>query len=154
MRSMNEIDEKVEIFERKLGAQAELYHTLVGLSREQVEKISAEDIDALMRLLDRKKEVIDEIEQVETAVEPLRQFWEAHKDEVAEPVRARLRAVVDEIRTLLEEALEIEEAGRRKLGITTDEVEDQMRQLSAGPRAMRSYAPGQDQKPRFMDHTG
>ena len=154
MRSMNEIDEKVEAFERKLREQAELYRTLVGLSREQMEKISAEDVDALMRFLEEKKEVIDKIEQVETAAEPLRQFWEAHKDEVAEPVHERLKAVVDEIRELLKEALEIEEAGRLKLGITKDEIEGQIRQLSAGPRAMRSYSAEQDQKPRFMDHTG
>jgi stage III sporulation protein SpoIIIAA len=151
---MNEIDEKIEVFEQKLGAQAELYRTLIGLARAQADKISAEDVDALMRFLEKKKVIIDEIEQVGATAEPLRQFWESHKDEVAEPVRERLKAVVDEIRALLEELMEIEEAGRRKLGITKDEVESQMQQLSAGPRAMRSYAPGRDQNPRFMDHTG
>jgi hypothetical protein len=154
MNPMNEIEEKVKAFERTLGEQAELYRALIGLSREHVDKISAEDVDALMVFLEKKRKIIDEIEQVEVAAEPLRRFWESHKDEAPEPVRASLRAVVDEIRALLEELVEIEEADRRKLGITKDEIEQQMRQLSAGPRAMRSYAPGRDQKPRFMDHTG
>ena len=151
---MNEIDEKMGVFEQKLGAQAELYRALIVLAREQVDEIPAEDVDTLMLSLDKKRKVIDEIEQIEVAAEPLRRFWESRKDDVAEPVRAGLRVVVDEIRTLLEELLEIEEAGRRKLGITKDEIEDQIQQLSAGPRAMRSYGLGQDQKPRFMDQTG
>lgn len=154
MGTMNEIDKKVELFERKLRAQAELYRGLISLAREQIDQISAESVEALVPFLEKKKRIIDEIEQIEMAADPLRRFWEEHKDEVGEPVRARLKAVVDEIRTLLEELLEIEAAGQRQLGITKDALEEQLQQLSDGPRAVRSYAPKPDHKPRFMDRTG
>lgn len=151
---MNEIDEKILLFEEKLRAQAELYGTLIELARQQVDQISARDVDALTLSLERKKTVVEEIEQIEMAADPLRRFWEAHKDEVGEPARGRLRAVVDEIRTLLEELLEIEAGSQQKLGMTKDELEEEMRELNDGTRAMHSYAPKPDPNPRFMDRTG
>lgn len=154
MESAELIDEKVRLFEQKLRAQAELYRALLGLAREQAEKISAENVDAFVIFLEEKKKVFDEIENIEMAADPLRRFWEAHKEEVGESVRARLRAVVDKIRALLKELLEIESQSQRKLGITKDALEERIRQLSAGPRAMHSYARKPDQRPRFMDQTG
>jgi hypothetical protein len=151
---MNEIDEKVSLFEEKLRAQAELYGVLIALARRQIDQISARDVDALTLSLERKKTVVDEIEQIEMAADPLRRFWEAHKDEVSEPIRGRLRAVVDEIRTLLEELLEIEAGSQQKLGMTKDELEEQLQDLSDEKRAMHSYAPKTDPTPRFMDQTG
>ena len=151
---MSEIDEKVQLFGEKLRAQAELYSVLIGLARKQVDQISARDVDALTLSLEQKKTVVDEIEQIEMAADPLRCFWESHKDEVGEPTRVRLRAVVDEIRTLLEELLEIEAGSQRILGITKDALEEQMQELSDGARAVHSYAPKPDEKPRFMDQTG
>jgi hypothetical protein len=151
---MSEIDKKVALFEEKLRAQAELYGVLIGLAQQQVDQILARDVDALTLSLEKKKAVVDEIEQIEMAADPLRRFWEAHKGEVGEPARARLRAAVDEIRTLLEELLEIEAGSQQKLGLTKDELEEQLQELNDEKRAMHSYAPKPDPKPRFMDQTG
>jgi len=151
---MNEIDEKVGLFEEKLRAQAKLYTVLIDLARKQADQISARDVDALTLSLEQKKSVVSEIEEIEMAAGPLRRFWETHKDEVGEPTRARLREVVDEIRTLLEELLEIEAGSQRKLGITKDALEEELQELSNGARAIHSYAPKPDEKPRFMDRTG
>jgi hypothetical protein len=127
---------------------------LIGLARKQIDHISARDVDALTLSLEQKKTVVDEIEQIEMAADPLRRFWETHKDEVGEPTRTRLRAVVDDIRALLEELLEIEAGSQRRLGITKDALEEQMQELSDGSRAVHSYSPKPDEKPRFMDQTG
>ena len=149
-----QINQKTELFEKKLLAQAELYRLLLTLARKQAEEILTENVDAFVLLLEEKRKIVGEIEEIETAAEPLRRFWEAHKDEVGESVRARLRAVVDETRGLLEELLELESQSQRKLGVTKDALQEQIRQLSAGPQAMHSYARKPDQKPRFMDQTG
>ena len=86
MGTMNEIDEKVELFGRKLRAQAELYRGLISLAREQIDQISAESVDKLVLFLEKKKRIIDEVEQIEMTVDPLRQFWEERKDEVGSRV--------------------------------------------------------------------
>ncbi len=148
------IEEKVERFEQTLRAQAELYRTLLGLAKRQSEEISAENTDAFVRLLEKKKKVMEEIGELELTADPLRTFWETNREKISEQTRANLRSVVDEIRTLLEELLELESKSQRRLGITKDTVQEQIRQLSVGPEAMRSYRQGPDQKPRFMDETG
>ena len=148
------IEQQVELFEQKLRAQAELYRMLLGLVRNQSEKISADNVDELVVFLEDKKKLVGEIEDIQAAAEPLRHFWEAHKDEVGEDSRAGLRAVVDEIREILEELLELESSSQQKLGTTKEELEEQIRQVSSGPQAMQSYARKPDQKPRFLDQTG
>lgn len=149
-----QIDQKAELFEQKLLAQAGLYRTLLTLARRQAEEISTENVDAFVLLLEEKRKVVSEIEALEMAADPLRRFWETHKDEVDETIRARLRGVVDEMRGLLEELLELESQSQRKLGMTKDALQEQMRQLSTGAQAMHSYARKPEQNPRFMDQTG
>ena len=148
------INEKIELFEQKLRAQAELYRSLMDLARKQAEKISAENVDELVLCLEEKKRVVEEIEAIEVDAAPLREFWEANKDNADEQIRAGLRAAVDEIRTLLEELLELEAQSQRKLGASKDALQDQIRDLSTGSQAISSYAPSPDQSPRFMDQKG
>ncbi len=148
------IGRNAELLEQKLRAQAELYRMLLGLARRQAEELSAEDVDAFVASLEDKKKVVGEIDDLEAAADPLRRFWEEHKDDVAEDTRAKLRAVVDEIRVLLEELLELEADSQRRLGVTKDSLEEQIRQLSVGPKAMLSYSRKTDHRPRFMDEMG
>jgi hypothetical protein len=154
MKPAELIEEKVERFEHNLRAQAELYRTLLGLARRQAEEISAENMDGFVLFLEEKKKIVEEIGDIEASAAPLRLFWEEHKGHVGEQTRVKLRAVVNEIRGLLEELLELESSSQRKLGITKDSLEEQIRQVSTGPRAMRSYTQGPDCKPRFMDERG
>lgn len=149
-----DIREKASLFEQKLRAQTELYGTLLGLAKRQVQEISAENIDAFTLLLDDKKKVIEELGEIEAATIPLRQYWEAHMDQADEETRARLRTVVNRIRGILEELLEVEADSQKQLGMAKDEIEEQIRQVGSGGQAMRSYAPSPDHKPRFMDKSG
>jgi hypothetical protein len=148
------IEKKVAQFQQKLRAQAELYLTMLGLAKKQTREISYESIDAFVLLLEEKKKIIEEIREIELATVPLRQFWETHKDEVSEQTRVELRSVVNEIREILQELLEIESQSQRKLGITKDMVEKDLRQVSLAPKAMRSYKRHRDSRPRFMDENG
>jgi len=143
-----------EHFQRNLNAQAELYRTLLDLAKKQTQEIAGKNLDAFMQTLEEKKKVITEIGDIELATIPLRESWEAHKDTASEETRAKLRSVVDEIRTVLEELLQIESASQQRLGITKDMVEEELRQISTGTRAMSSYKGKPACKPRFMDETG
>lgn len=154
MEPAEQMEQKIERFEQKLRAQAELYRTLLGLTRRQAEEMSEENVDAFVLFLEEKKKVVGEIEDIEASAGPLRSFWETHRDDVSESTCAKLRAVVNEIRTLLEEILELEAGSERKLGAAKDSLEEQIRQLSVGSKAMHSYSRKLDHRPRFMDETG
>jgi hypothetical protein len=148
------IEKKVDEFQHNLRAQAELYRTLLGLAKRQTQEIADENMDAFVLLLEEKKKIVREIGEIELATIPLRQFWETYNEKVNEETRVKLRSVVNEIRTLLEELLKIESQSQQELGITKDMVEEELRQVGAGPKAVRSYRPRADSKPRFMDETG
>ncbi len=149
------IEYKIEQFGQKLRAQAGLYRTLLGLARKQAEQMtSADNVDALVAILEEKRKVVDEIEGIEASCGPLRRLWEDHRDDVSESTREKMRAVVGEIRALLEELLELEDSSRQKLGLAKDSLEEEIRQLGVGPKAMRSYSKKPDDLPRFMDETG
>ncbi|MBI4831860.1 MAG: flagellar export chaperone FlgN [Candidatus Lindowbacteria bacterium] len=147
-------EQKIQQFYDKLRAQSELYQTLLGLAKRQTLEISYDNIDAFMLLMEEKKKVVEKIEQVEVAAAPLREYWETNRDGVSEQTRTKLRAVVDQIRGLLEELLEVEAQSQQKLGIAKNAVGEELRQVSVGSKAMRSYRRHPDGKPRFMDETG
>ncbi|RJP73371.1 MAG: hypothetical protein C4532_04505 [Candidatus Abyssobacteria bacterium SURF_17] len=148
------VEERVAEFWHKLGAQAELYRTLLGLTKRQALQIAEENLDGFMLLLEEKKKVIKEIGDIEQATIPLREYWESHKEDISDGTRVKLRSVVDEIRATLEELLALEARSQRELGLAKEVLAEEMRQVGAGRQAMRSYNRGADQKPRFMDETG
>ena len=154
MDSTRPVEETVEEFYRNLLAQAELYRMLLGLTKRQAQEIARESIDAFAQLLEEKKKIVEEIGTIEQTATPLRELWESHKDEVSEPVRTKLRAVVDEIRALLEELLELESQSQQKLGLTKSAIEEEIKQVDIGARAMHSYKQHPDCEPRFMDENG
>lgn len=154
MGSPKIVEEKVTEFRHKLGAQAELYRTLLGLTKRQTLQIAEENLDGFMLLLEEKKKVIKEIGDIEQTTIPLREYWETHKEDISEGTRIELRSVVDEIRTILEELLALEAKSQRELGLAKEVLAEEMRQVGVGQQAMRSYKHGADQNPRFMDETG
>ena len=154
METQEHIEEKVKELERRLKIQAELYRSLLGLAKQQVHEISAQNLDVFMTVLEQKKTIIEKIGEVEAEIRPLRDYWESHKEEAAEKDRKKLRSVIDEIRSVLEELVDVESRSQKELGSAMNTVEEQMRQLSVGPEALRSYSKGEEAKPRFMDEVG
>jgi arsenate reductase-like glutaredoxin family protein len=148
------IESQFERFRQLLRAQAELYRTLIGLARKQAKEIAARQIDEFIHVLEEKRTVLQEIESIELLSAPLRNLWETENHRAAEPTRAGLREVVEEIRGLLEELLELESHSQRELGQAKELVEEELRQVTAGPDAIRSYRGTIQCKPRFMNETG
>ncbi|MBI5119251.1 flagellar export chaperone FlgN [Candidatus Poribacteria bacterium] len=148
------MEEKIEQFYDKLRAQSDLYRVLLGLAKKQTLEISYENVDSFMLLMEEKKKIVERIEEIEVTAAPLREFWETNRDGISEQGRSKLRAVVDQIRGLLEELLEVEAQSQHELGIAKNTVEEELRQVSVGSKVMRSYRRSPDGKPRFMDETG
>lgn len=148
------IDESFERYQQLLRAQAELYRTLIRLAKKQAAEIAERNIDGFVAVLEEKRSVLREIESLELSAVPLRHLWESQNHRVDEPVRARMKEVVEEIQTLLEELLKIESVSQRELGIAKESVEEELRQVSTGSNALRSYKGPYQCKPRFMNEIG
>jgi len=148
------IDEQAIQFEQLLCRQAELYRTLLELARRQAEEISAEDVDAFIVTLAEKSSVIEEIVEIDQSAVPLRQVWDAHRDEFEDETRNRVKTAVEEIRRLLAQLLELESKSQELLGRAKGSIEERFRQLNAGPGAVRTYTQTGDSRSRFVDRTG
>ncbi|RJP14965.1 MAG: hypothetical protein C4520_20540 [Candidatus Abyssobacteria bacterium SURF_5] len=148
------IEREFERFQQMLRAQAELYRTLIGLAKKQAQKIAEKHIDGFIGVLEEKRTILQEIESIEVSSAPLRDAWESRSQLADEETRRRVRGLVDEIRRLLEELLELESNSQSELGHAKDLVEEQLRQVNAGPDAMRSYKGPVQCKPRFMNEIG
>jgi hypothetical protein len=147
-------EEKVERLECGLREQASCYRMLLELAKRQAEELSAENLDAFMVILEEKKKIIEKIGELEALTQPLRNYWESHKEEIGEESRARLRSVVADVRAVLEELLQVESKSQQQLGGKKDGVHEQIRQLGIGSEAMRSYMKNTAGKARFMDEVG
>ncbi len=148
------IDLEFERFQQVLRAQAELYRTLLALAKRQAAEISARNIKGFIAALDEKKLVLEEIGSLELTAAPLRHAWESQSEVVTDQTRARVRSLVEEIRTLLQQLLEVEMESQTELGVVKDTVEEELRQVTTGPEAIRSYKGPNQCKPRFMNEIG
>ncbi len=135
------ITTQVERFAEQLDAQAGHYRAVLALGAEQAAALERHDLVAFHTLLARKSTLLGEIAGLEEQNSPYRAVWEAHREDLAGPVRDRLRGVVDELRTLLEQLLEMERACEAKLAATKLDVERELTQLGRGRQALQSYQP-------------
>lgn len=154
MESRESLEREFGRFQQLLRAEAELYRTLIGLAKRQAEEIAAKNIEQFVRVLEEKRTVLQEIESIELAGVPLRDLWESENQRADEETQAGVRTVVDEIRRLLEQLLELETACQQDLGRAKDVVEEELRQVTTGPDAIGSYRGTYQCKPRFMNETG
>jgi len=148
------IDTQFERFQQMLRAQAELYRTLISLAKKQAAEISVRNIEGFLAALEEKRMVLQEIEALELSSVSLRQQWESQNHLATDQTRAQMRLVVEEIRKLLHELLELETTSQQELKEAKDSVEEELRQVSAGPEAVRSYKGPSQCKPRFMNEIG
>lgn len=154
MNSQESIEQQFERYGQVLGAQAELYRTLISLARKQSDEITERRFEQFVHVLEEKRKILQEIESLELSSMPLRDLWESENHRADERIRLELRDVVEEIRNLLEELLSIESACQMELGNAKELVEEELRHISAGPNAIRSYRGRNQCKPRFMNEIG
>jgi hypothetical protein len=148
------IDEKFEQFHQVLRAQAELYRTLLGLARKQTKKIADKNIESFIKLLEEKRSILQEIESLEFSNAPLRYLWDAQNHRADGQTRTEIRLAVEEIRSLLEELLKVEMISQQELGVVKDSVEEELRQVSTGAGAFRSYKGRYQCKVKFLNEIG
>ena len=145
---------QVEAFADQLDAQAACYRAVLALGAEQAAALEAHDLAAFHELLGQKATLLGDIAGLDATAAPYRVTWEAHRSDVEEPLRVRLRAIVDEIRGLLEQLLDMERACETQLAATKQDVERELSQLGQGRQALRSYQPQAEPPAQRLDLGG
>lgn len=124
---------------RLLKEQAVICEQLRDLSRRQVDLVNNRKEDDLLRLLAEKQKLIDRHESIYTLSKPLREDWEKCRDRASQPARAQAEAAWDNLRTILNEVVELEDASRTTLQSQQDKVGLDIHKIQRGKALHKAY---------------
>lgn len=148
----NETGDVLALLER----QRDLYRELKSHSDQQDELIAAGATDRLLSLLAERQRLIDGLGQVSASLSPYRSRIAAIADQAGDEVGGRMRALVEEVRGLLESIIENDDKGKADLAAARDKVGGQIRQAAGAVVAAGAYGgprPGGG-RPKFMQQKG
>lgn len=131
----------IEALAEQLDAQAVDYRAILAIGAQQRAALNEQDLTAFHGLLAQKTAVMESIAERDRTAAPYRAVWEAHRHDIAAPLRDRLRKVIEELRALLEQLLVMERECEAQLGEAKRGVERELQQLGQGRQALQSYQP-------------
>ena len=127
---------------KALERERQLLENFICLSEEQLLLLDAENIDAVNSLLERRADLMMEL----TAIEATLSTWitQIRGDSSVTPEMMReLRLVNDEIVSMANHIVEIDEQTHEKLDLIKKKTCRQIQELDRGGRALQLYADAQ-----------
>lgn len=140
-----------ELFANELARQRDKYRTLLDITRQQQAVIDSGNVDALLQLAERKRGVLDEIEAIDKGILPWKREWRVLKKTLSTDEVARVERVVEEITTLLQELIRLEDATRQAGQKRQTETQDEMKDLKRKRQAFDAYKPQSEQEGSYLD---
>jgi hypothetical protein len=138
-----------------LERQRVCYEVVRDLGREQSAAIEAGDTSALLKILARKQEAMQQVAAASAEGDDLLAAWEREKDGVPADERARVEETHRQVKEILGEVLELEEQGRSALQAKTGERGKKIAGLQKGKQMLKAYGaqPQRRDGGRFTDNT-
>ena len=131
--------------------QRELYEKMVEVTREQNRRIESNEVDALLKVLENKNQLLREIGDIEKGAAPLRRQWnEAHKEMDAETVK-RVETGIGGTKEVLQALLKLEEEGREMMERQRGAAGDQIRQIQQKRKVRNAYGQKRPGGSQFID---
>ncbi len=137
-----------------LGTQRDLYIELDRLSQAQAGLVSAEDADGLLGVLGEREQVMERVLEVNAALEPFRRRWGDVVEQLDDPARDSVNAIVAELETLTKSIAERDEADRRAMESRRAEIAGELGTVNRKQAAMRAYGSPSSAGPRYEDRQG
>src|SRR5262245_6129956 len=127
---------------KALERERKLLENFICLSEEQLLLLDAENIDAVNSLLERRADLMMEL----TAIEATLSTWitQIRNDSSVTPeMMHELRAVNDEIVSMANHIVEIDEQTHERLDLIKKKAGREIQELNRGGRALQLYADAQ-----------
>ena len=141
----------IESFADDLMLQKEKYVQMTAIVREQQIAIDKNDMESLSKLLDKKRGLLVEIENVDRKISKIKTNWNSIRESVAPELRNKIENVVDKISDVLKELIALEETGRNSMEAKKGFVSNELKKLQTKKKAKNAYyQKGADQS-RFLD---
>jgi flagellar biosynthesis/type III secretory pathway chaperone len=138
-------------FLEALRRQEDKYGQMVALVEEQKKLLSGSDVDALMGLLERKRSLLAEIEELEKDLADTRERWaEVRATLDAETVR-RVEEAVEGKRRVLEKLVRMEDEGQALMRQHRASTAEELKGLMKKKKARGAYGGSGESGARFYD---
>ena len=139
-----------------LTQQRDHYRQLRDLSDRQRDLIAAGQPEHLLAVLGQRQAHVEALTQLNDRLAPMRPRMSEVSESSPAPVKAKLRELVDEVQSLLEQIIQQDEADRAKLAAGRDAVKQQLGQMSRTPAALNAYKTARPHAAasRFTDRQG
>lgn len=105
----------VERFLDGLRRQRAKYQEMAAVAVEQKRAIEASDMDALLRIVERKRGLLEEVAAIDRDVAPFREGWDTLKAGVDAAAVKAVEELVTAVRETLKELVRQEDEGRAAL---------------------------------------
>ena len=122
-----------------LQQQQERYDTMVSVMENQKSLLGARDVDALMVLVDRKRALLSEIDELEKQVVEVRGGWEETRETLGETSRRRVEEAIERKRVVLERLVNLENEGFELMQQRRSAAADELEALMKKRRARTAY---------------
>jgi hypothetical protein len=136
---------------RVLDRQRDLYLRLDSLSDTQSGLIRSDQTDALLEVLGRRQQIVDELVRLGEDVAPFIGAWERLAPALPDRHREALRARFDEVAALVDRIAGRDEADRKMLQERCSAAAEQIGGLSRARGAVSAYGAPPQPQPRFQD---
>ena len=133
--------------------EVQLYRSMLELTQKQADCLSRRvDMGEFMGLLQKKEDLIRDIDKVETSLMPLKRAWqEMPEDEKKElgGKTVKLNRLLDEVIILIEKIIRSERENEKVLQTKRSQLGDEIALIDRGRRVHKAFTP--DSEPRFVD---
>ena len=122
-----------------LRRQRAKYAEMAGVAADQRRALEASDMDALLRVVERKRALLAEIGAIDRDVAPFRAGWDTLKGSVDAAAVREIEAEVAAIRDMLKDLVRQEDEGRAALEKRRETATVDLQALLAKSKARGAY---------------
>jgi len=119
--------------------EKERYQQLHKLSGQQFDLLCEGRREEATEIVQEKRQIIDEIGEIEKRMEPIKQQWEKVRNDLSPEVEQPLLDLVDELKGLIQSILDQDGESEVFLKQIAGETADRMNELRQGRQAARAY---------------
>lgn len=127
-------------FYNLLCQQRDLYRELKVLTDRQHRAVLSGAVNQLIGVLSKRRNVLERLSLMNKKISPLQARWNHEAPNQRRTQANEIRQVVAEVRGLLREIIQTDEASREKLEKNRDEVSTQLVSLGQSHRSVKAYA--------------
>jgi len=122
-----------------LRRQRKKYEEMAGVAAEQRQALEASDMDALLRIVERKRTLLADIGAIDRDIAPFRAGWDTMKASVDAALAREIEAEVSSIRDTLRDLVRQEDEGRVALEKQRETAAVDLKALLARAKARGAY---------------